>query len=85
MACSTINPKWTSTGIVKQTATVLDDGSIYTPKMDNNRDFMVEVMEAETDYQKDVVDLIYRQTQRIIILVRDRLERERPLVEFEGE
>lgn len=82
MSCSTINPKWTSTGILKKTATILEDGSILSQTNEKERDFMIEIIESDSDYQEEVVSFIYTQTQRIILLVRDRLEREQPIIEF---
>ena len=83
MACGTINPKWTSTGILKKTATILETGEIITQTKDTkDRDFMIEIMESPQEYQKQVIDMIYKQTQRIVLLVRDRLEREKIVIDY---
>lgn len=58
----------------------LQDGSIIV-KGDTEhgpRDFMLDITEASEEKQKEIIDNIYNQTQRIILLVRDRLEREKP-------
>ena len=82
MACGTINPKWCKTGIVGANARVLADGSIIT-KGDGSedRDFMISLIEAPVEEQEKIVECIYGQTQRLILLVRDRLEREKPYLD----
>lgn len=83
MKCATINPKHTQTGLLKNEAMVLEDGSIIMKNDENrNRDFMVEVIEAPSDLQKKIVESLYKETQIIILLVRDRLEREKTLEIF---
>lgn len=60
-------------------ATVLDDGSVIVRgKQEEQRDFMISITEANPEEQQEIVDALYEQTQRIILLVRDRLEREKP-------
>lgn len=79
MACGTINPKWTKTGAIGMNAVRFEDGSIIIKHNENEpRDFMISITEAPQEYQEKVVEALYGQTQRIILLVRDRLERERP-------
>lgn len=79
MACGTLNPRWCKTGIAASNAIVEEDGSIIV-KGENSphRDFLVAITESPEDQQQKIVDCIYEQTQRIILLVRDRLEREKP-------
>lgn len=43
------------------------------------RDFMVDIIEGPADAQESVLDVLYHNTQRVILLVRDRIEREKPI------
>jgi hypothetical protein len=81
MACATINPRWCNTGIVAGKAVRTDTGEImvFGDEDDSRRDFMVEIVEAQEDEQSEIVEAIYEQTQRVVLLVRDRLEREKPI------
>lgn len=83
MACGTINPKWCSTGVVAMNAMQFADGSIFVHgdngSDDAPRDFMISIIEASADKQQEIMDTLYEQSQRVILLVRDRLEREKPL------
>lgn len=79
MACDTINPRWSSTGNISANAIYNEDGSfIVKGESSQSRDFMLEITEAAPEKQETIVATVYEQTQRIILLVRDRLERERP-------
>ena len=78
MACATIHPKHTATGLNDQrSAVVSSNGEIIVSTDEDERDFMIQIVEAPEKTQKDIIDLIYSQTQRIVLLVRDRLEREK--------
>ena len=80
MACGTLNPRFCKTGIAANNALIEEDGSIIVKGEENERrDFMISITESPQEEQQKVVDCIYEQTQRIILLVRDRLEREKPL------
>ncbi len=76
MACGTINPYWMRDDVAAANAIIKDSGEIIT--FSENRGFGLEIFEDEAQ-SKDVVDCIYNKTQNIILLVRDRLEREKPL------
>ena len=79
MACGTLNPHWCKTGITASNALVEEDGSVIVKgENSSHRDFLVAITESPEDQQQKIVDCIYEQTQRIILLVRDRLEREKP-------
>lgn len=79
MACGTINPRWTGTGSVAMNAVQFKDGSILVrDRAEEPRDFMLSITEAPVAYQEEIINTLYEQTQRIILLVRDRLEREKP-------
>jgi hypothetical protein len=83
MACDSINPRWCGSGIPAANAMYMDDGSIIVRgEQTERRDFMLGITEASAQVQQDIIRLLYEQTQRIILLVRDRLEREKP---FEGQ
>lgn len=73
MACDTINPYWCKTNMFRPN----EYGEVIIRA--NQRDFMSGIVEADIEYQRDIVRMIYEQTQRIILLVRDRLEREKPI------
>jgi uncharacterized membrane protein affecting hemolysin expression len=80
MACGTLNPRFCRTGIVANNAIFEKDGSIIVKgEQSQNRDFLVSITESSEEEQQNIVDCIYEQTQRIILLVRDRLEREKPI------
>lgn len=75
MACSTINPYWMRNDASATNATVLKDGSIISFKEDM-RIFGIEIFE-DGEEGKEIVDCLYRKTQIVVLLVRDRLEREK--------
>ena len=80
MACDTINPKWMDTGVITGTVIRTDTGEILSfGDGGTKRDFMLEIVEGPKEQQRSVVDLIYSETQRIVLLVRERLEREKPI------
>lgn len=75
MACPAINPYWMRNDVLATNAAILKDGSIMSFG-DSQRSFGLEIFDDEEN-GKSVVDCIYRKTQIIILLVRDRLEREK--------
>lgn len=79
MACGTINPAHCKTGAVGTNAKILPDGTIFESGEKESRDFMTLITEADEDEQQKIVDVIYDQTQRIVFLVRARLEEEKSL------
>lgn len=80
MGCGTLNPRFCKTGIVANNAIMEGDGSIIVNgEKSESRDFMISITEAPQEEQQKIVDCIYDQAQRIILLVRDRLEREKPI------
>lgn len=83
MTCSTINPYWMRNDISATNATVLKDGSIMSFGGDS-RTFGLEIFDDEEN-GKEIVDCIYGKTQIVILLVRDRLEREKAFAQEEGE
>lgn len=79
MGCETINPRWMDTGAVAETLVRSPDGELIVLGNEGRRNFMLEIVEGDEAAQRTVVDAIYERTQNIILLVRDRLEREKPL------
>lgn len=79
MVCETINPKWCDSGSEVMTAIQDELGSlIVTSNQDGgNRQFLTEILESGKD--QEVLHELYKETARVIMLVRDRLEREKPI------
>ena len=75
MACSTINPYWMRNDISATNAIISKNREIMSFGNDL-RAFGLEIFDDEEN-GKAVVDCIYSKTQIIILLVRDRLEREK--------
>lgn len=76
MACTTINPRWMENDTESTNARVMKNGEIMVFSNYDSRSFGLDVFENER-LGKEVVDCIYSKTQIIILLVRDRLEREK--------
>ena len=75
IACSTINPYWMRNDISATNAAVLKDGSIMS-FVGDLRVFGLEIFDDEAN-GKEIVECLYSKTQIVILLVRDRLEREK--------
>lgn len=78
LSCSSIQPRWMDTE--SHTLTMvqdLRDGSFVQVEDKGRRKFWVEILE-EIDHGP-VLEILYRKTAWVIALVRDRLEREKPL------
>lgn len=76
MACGTINPYYMREDVIAANAVIKDSGEIITFS-ENQRGFGLEIFEDDKQ-GREVVECIYNKTQNIILLVRDRLEREKP-------
>lgn len=76
MACGTINPYWLQGDVEAANAIIKDNGEILTFS-EHQRGFGLEIFEDEKQ-GREVVECIYNKTQNVILLVRDRLEREKP-------
>lgn len=74
MACDTINPRWMETDALPEPN---EWGEIIVKG--DRRQFMPDIMECGAEEQADIVDRLYRQTSKIILLVRARLEDEKPI------
>ena len=76
MACSTINPYWMKNDSKATNAVVNDDGSIMEFGGNDLRSFGLDILNDE-EHGEEIVVCLYNKTQIIILLVRDRLEREK--------
>lgn len=78
LACSALKPKWMSTELHTVTQYVdPQTGEIIEKRDLGRRQFWVEILE-EIEHGP-VLEVLYQKTSWVIALVRDRLERERPL------
>lgn len=78
MACESINPKWCEVGSDIMTAYQDEYGNIIMTGNDGKkREFLTEIIESGKD--EEVLYQLYKETARVIMLVRDRLEREKPI------
>jgi hypothetical protein len=78
MACETINPKWCDSGSKVMTAIQDELGNLIVSGGDNEkRQFLTEIIESGKD--QAILYELYKETTRVIMLVRDRLEREKPI------
>lgn len=76
--CPTIHPRWAKTmpdGMVSMKQ--MPDGSFVQVADQGRRQFLTDVLQ-EVDH-RDVLDILYRKTALVVLLVRDRLEREKPI------
>lgn len=76
MACETINPKWCDSGSKVMTAIEDELGNIIVSG-EKGRQFLTEIIESGKD--QAILYQLYKETARVIMLVRDRLEREKPI------
>lgn len=77
MACDTINPRYTKTDSNSTYAKVDENGSIVVADNDKRRNFMIDILESEEAHQKEIIKMLYKETQLIVLLVRSRLETEK--------
>lgn len=76
--CPTIQPRWATTipeGMISMR--VLPDGSIAQVEDKGRRQFLTDVLQEIS--HREVLDYLYRKTALVVLLVRDRLEREKPI------
>lgn len=77
--CPTIQPRWASTmpeGVVTMKLNP-DTGELMQVQDKGRRQFLTDVLQ-EIDHRA-VLDFLYRKTALVVLLVRDRLEREKPI------
>lgn len=84
MACATINPRWMKNDSVATNALVTKNNEIIVFNNSDTRTFGLDVFDDE-EKGREIVDCIYNKTQIIILLVRDRLEREKLFAQEESE
>lgn len=79
LSCSTLHPRWMRTdGRIVDVGVQTDTGEILIPGgQEDRREFWVQELEA-ADHQA-ALKILRWQTARVIALVRDRLEREKPI------
>lgn len=77
LCCSTIRPQAMQLGARTITMAVLETGELVQRADQGRREFWVRLLE-ECDH-RSVLERLYKRTSLIIALVRDRLEREKPL------
>lgn len=77
LSCGTIHPRWMAVDHNDAAPIAIpgSDGEIAT--FGEHREFLTRVL-GDIDHRR-VLDLLYRETCLIVLLVRDRLEREKPL------
>ena len=84
VACETISPRWMATGLqgaitiapVRDSEGTLTGYARAEPR-DGTREFLAEAVKRIDE--RRVIDLLYRETAWVVLLVRDRLEREKPV------
>lgn len=76
MSCDQISPKWLDVGVTG--AKIMKHGDEYVQfSGEGMRSFMTDIIQ-KADHKK-TLDILYRETTWVIMLVRDRLENEKPL------
>lgn len=76
MECPTINPRYCSAGAKVLTMIEGPSGELISRSGDNSRTFLMDIL-AVAD-ETAVLKTLYEKTALVILLVRDRLEREKP-------
>lgn len=84
MACATINPRWMKTDTPSANARIMSNNEIIVMNNADTRTFGLDIFNDE-ESGKEIVECIYKKTQIIILLVRDRLEREKMFAQEEKE
>lgn len=79
MKCSTIKPISFSGSATNARVDPNTGEIIVLSSLEGKRDFSIEIFELPEEEASAVLDCLYTKTQIIILLVRDRLEREREL------
>jgi hypothetical protein len=70
LCCPSINPRWMQVAITGEIG-------VMTLYADSQRQFLTGILEGE--HTSEVLHALYKETTFIILLVRDRLEREKPI------
>ena len=77
MACESINPRYCDVGLNKITMIEGPHGELIHKADEGKRQFLTEILSGVDDQK--VIDVLYQKTAYVILLVRDRLEREKPI------
>lgn len=79
ICCASINPQWMRIGMTgRVTSMGLGQYAEFkSTNSDESREFMTSIIETDQSYE--VLNKLYEETTYIILLVRDRLEREKPI------
>lgn len=75
MSCPSLNPQWLEVGIQGKALLRSGDSLIEMPRQ--GRSFLTDVLDKADD--KAVLDILRYETQVVVLLVRDRLEQEKPI------
>jgi len=79
LACETLSPRWMEVGLAGdlELTPIKGGGFVALAEQEDRREFLTDPIN-DID-PKPVIDVLYRETAWIVLLVRDRLERERPI------
>lgn len=78
LCCPSINPQWMQIGITGRIVSLADGQyAEFNSTNSQSREFLTSILETEAT--TDVLNKLYKETTFIILLVRDRLEREKPI------
>lgn len=76
LACASIKPKWAKTVPDGMVTMMQGPGGELMEIGSDKRQFMTDVLESADD--RAVLDVLYRKAAYVVLLVRDRIEREKP-------
>ena len=78
LSCPSINPQWMQIGMTGRIVDISNgEFAEFTGTNTQGREFLTSVLETEDT--SIVLNKLYKETTFIILLVRDRLEREKPI------
>lgn len=75
--CETISPRWMAAGIKGDISMLASGDELIAFNNEDQREFLTRVL--ETSDHRSALGRLYRETAWVILLVRDRLEREKPI------
>ena len=55
------------------------DGSFIKLNQEEGRAFMIDLFSCPAEEQEEIIETLYQKAQIIVLLVRERLEREKPI------
>ncbi len=77
LLCGTIHPRWMQVGVVGVLPHIDAAGHLEYLQQADSREFLTSVLAAADT--KAVMSRLYKETAWVVLLVRDRLEREKPI------